>query len=79
MYLCAKGIQVFMNNQSFNSQREDNEFFLLMLWHNRCFVQMCFLIGTVSQVSEVDHGLIIGWYMSVCLASFHGADNLSIE
>ena len=28
-------------------------FFLLMLWHNYCSAQMCLLIGTVSQVSDV--------------------------
>ena len=29
MYLCVKGIQVFMNNQPFNSQKGDNDFFPL--------------------------------------------------
>ena len=29
--------------------------FLLMLWHNHCFAQMCLLIETVSHVSDVAH------------------------
>ena len=34
-------------------------FFLLMLWHNHCYMQMCLLIGTVSQVSDVTHGPLV--------------------
>ena len=33
MYLLAKEIQVFMNNQPFNSQKGDNDFLLSMLWN----------------------------------------------
>ena len=46
MYLCVKGIQVFINNQPFNSQK-------------CCFVQMCLLIGTVSQLSILAHGPLV--------------------
>ena len=46
MYLCVKGIQVFINNQPFNSQK-------------CCFVQMCLLIGTVSQLSVLAHGPLV--------------------
>ena len=59
LYFCVKEIQIFINIQPFNSEKGDIDFFLLMLWHNRCFVQMCLLIGTVSQMSDVAHGPLI--------------------
>ena len=59
MHLHVKESQAFMNNQPINSQKGDNDFYLLMLWHNHCIAQMCILIGTVSHVSDVAHGPLI--------------------
>ena len=44
-------------------------FFLLMLWRNNCFVQMCLLIGTVSQVSDVAKGPLGSCYSKTFLES----------
>ena len=55
MYLCVKGTHIFIIiNHSI--LKKEIMFFLLMLWHNHCFVQMCLFISTVSQVSDVVHG-----------------------
>ena len=40
VHLCVKGIQLFMDKGSFNSQQGDDDFFLLILWHNHSFAQM---------------------------------------
>ena len=46
-----------------------------MLWYNHTFVQMCLLIGTVSQVSDVAHGspvLLLAWLQicTFCMAKY---------
>ena len=53
------GTQDFTNKESFSSQKGDFYLFFLcqsVLWYNHVFVQMCLLIETVSQVSNVAHG-----------------------
>ena len=60
MYLCVKGSEVFMKKISHSIlKKEIVIFFLLILWHNHCFAQMCLLIGTVSQVSDMAHGPLV--------------------
>ena len=55
MHLCVK--RTFLkNNQPFKFQIGDHDFFLLILWNNHCVAQICLLIGTVFQVSDVAHG-----------------------
>ena len=56
MYHCVKGAHFL---RPFNTQKGGYDFFLLMLWHNHCFAQMCLLIGTVSQVKNMTHGPIV--------------------
>ena len=53
MYLCVKEIQVLMNDQCFYYQKDDIDFFVLMLWHHHRIAQMWLMIGTVSRVSDV--------------------------
>ena len=33
-----------------------------MLWYNHTFVQICLLIGIVSQLSDVAHGPLVNIY-----------------
>ena len=49
--------------KTFNSPKRDNDCFLLLLystlWYNYSSVQMCLLIGNVSQLSDVAHGPLV--------------------
>ena len=42
------------------------------LWYNQSFAQMCLLIGTVSQVSDVAHGPLVFnmFFLAVSRLSF---------
>ena len=42
-----------------------------MLWYNHCFVQLCLLIGTVSEVSDVANGPLVFWFFLLGEALFH--------
>ena len=48
------GDSIFVNNRPFDPQKGD-DFFIIMLWHYHCFAQLCLVIRTVSQVSDVAH------------------------
>ena len=51
--LCVKGTHVFINKEPFKSQKDDNYFFLLMLWNNHSFAEMYWL------------GLFLRWSVDV--------------
>ena len=58
MYLCVKVIQVFIliNNQTFKSQKRDNDIFLNIIYVIFISLRKCVLLnGTVSQVIDVVH------------------------
>ena len=55
---CGKTSILYMINHSI-LKKEMRIFFLLMLQHYHCFAQMCLLIGTVSQMSDVGHGPLV--------------------